>query len=131
MSDTTSELRQKLGSIEVWAVDPTNKHSIKTKLKYNEEAIDNILALLAAQKQQWEAEARIAVYREIEANWHHSGIKNYVIDMHEFELKKLAALDGVIGQADGLLATPVDAPKAQGHKADNRGESAHPKEEER
>jgi hypothetical protein len=40
---------------------------------------------------------------------------------------RIAALRG---EAHGQLATSEDAP-AQGHEADNRGESAHPKEEER
>lgn len=53
----------------------------------------------------------------------------------EEELERRRKLDAGLpgvgqGGAQGSSPSAVDAP-AQGHEADNRGESAHPKEEER
>jgi hypothetical protein len=37
-------------------------------------------------------EARIAVYKQIEDNWHHNNVKTYILDLHNEDIKRLAAL---------------------------------------
>lgn len=116
MSDTTSELRQ--AALEVLGIHE-EELEYGLPVTIDKAKMDALDALLAAQKERWEAEARIDELK---------GLPRYKFDRAiafdgEWLDDRIAALDGVIGEADGLLATPVDA-QAQGHEAITDNEEA-------
>lgn len=108
-SDTTSELRQKILTIvREWAES-------YEEVQF-EAQTDELLALLAAQKQRWEAEARLAENRIYEValltDWERdTGHK--VLGTQEDLLKmvqgRIAALDGVITEKNSDSDSPVES----------------------
>lgn len=93
-SKDTSELRQALKSLDIEFL-----HGVPVQLP--DEAIDAILALLAAQKQRWAKEAKAAIENEIKAfradEGQNGGLNSEMTGYGAMDFVQ-AALDGVVGE---------------------------------